>query len=280
VDVVDLMVEHDGWLSRRLLDSAAVLPDEALDEPVLVTPPSIGAGGPAATLRAMLASLIETKELCTASINGRAYRPLPSTSLQGMRARLEEANASFAQLVREIGKRNAWNTVFIDAVHEPPQTESIGAAVAHVLDRDAVCCELIAEELIARGVESVSLDGIGWKQARHADRGQPALSAARRGFQSRPERGGDGQARTEFDARVEEISRRLEEARRALETGSDSKAARILGDLVYRTHDRDLLTQIHELGVRGRERAGRLHGVTWRDIVKESEARLARPEIV
>ena len=77
-----------------------------------------------------------------------------------------------------------------------------------------------------------------------------------------------------------EISERIAEARKYLDEGHDSKAAKTLEEIVYETHDHDLLVQIDELGKRGLEHSGFLHKTTWRDITKESEARLQRPEVV
>jgi AraC-like DNA-binding protein len=72
MDVIDRMIEHDLWLTRQLLDAAAALPGDKLDEPLAVTP-----GVPhdfpqeRPTVRDMLSRLILSKEVWTAAIAGR-----------------------------------------------------------------------------------------------------------------------------------------------------------------------------------------------------------------
>ncbi|MGZ4359857.1 MAG: helix-turn-helix transcriptional regulator, partial [Gaiellaceae bacterium] len=63
MDLSDRMVEHDNWLTERLLDCAAQLTDEQLDEPVLLSPPSLAFEDEAPSIRSMLDRLVLAKEM-------------------------------------------------------------------------------------------------------------------------------------------------------------------------------------------------------------------------
>jgi AraC family transcriptional regulator len=163
MDLTDRMVEHDNWLTERLLDCAGRLTDEQLDQPVFLNPPSLAFEDEAPSIRSMLDRLVLAKEMWTASVTGRKLDSSSDTSIEGLRARVQQANASFAARVREIRGRNAWDTGFVDAIHEPPETNTFGAAVAHVLAWDAVRRDIVAGALRAYGIDPVSLDPINWE---------------------------------------------------------------------------------------------------------------------
>ena len=83
----------------------------------------------------------------------------------GLRRRLDEAGGEFAELVRGIRDRQAWDTAFVDATCDPPETFTFGGAVAHVLTWDAYRRHVLAATLRDRGVD-VSADPIAWERAR------------------------------------------------------------------------------------------------------------------
>lgn len=171
MDLTDRMVEHDNWLTERLLDAAAQLSGDELDEPVVLNPPSVAFGERAPSIRSMLNRLVLAKEMWAASISGRNLEAEPDTSLKGMRERLAAAGDTFSKLVCDIRTRDAWDTAYVDAIREPPETNTFGAAVAHVLAWDAVRREIVAGALLAHGVDAVSLDPITWEHgARTAGR--------------------------------------------------------------------------------------------------------------
>lgn len=163
MDLTDRMVEHDNWLTARLLECAAELPEEILDEPVVLNPPSAAFPDAAPTLRSMLDRLVLAKEMWVASITGRDGNLSDDTTLEGMLARLEHSGAAFERLVRDIRLRDAWDTAFVDATETPPKTNTFGGAVAHVLAWDAARREIVAGVLVAHGIDLVSLDPITWE---------------------------------------------------------------------------------------------------------------------
>lgn len=166
MDLVDRMVEHDNWLTEQLIDGASRLPEGALDDPVRLDPPTEAFGEDAPTLRSMLNRLVFTKEMWTAAITGHAFEESEDISVEGMRDRLGAAGGAFAQAARDIRDRGAWDTAFVDATCDPPETFTFGAAIAHVLVWDSRRHDAVAGALRERGVDTVRPDPIVWERSR------------------------------------------------------------------------------------------------------------------
>jgi len=163
MDLTDRLVDHDNWLTDRLLVAASQLTDPELDEPIVLSPPSVAFNNPAPSLREMLDRLVLAKEMWIASIAGHEAAPSSDTSILGMRLRLRGAGAAFAELVSDIRQRNAWDTAYVDATQRPPHTNTFGASIAHVLAWDAARREIVAGALTDRGIDLISLDPIQWE---------------------------------------------------------------------------------------------------------------------
>jgi len=165
MDLTDRMVEHGNWAARTLIDGANTLPEHALDEPVALDPPSHAFGAQERSIRTMLNRLVFTREMWTAAIAGDEFTESDDLSLDGMRTRLERAACSFAGVVRDIRDRGAWDTAFVDATCDPPETFTFGGAVAHVLTLDAYRQQAIAGALRAHGVETPWPDPLAWERS-------------------------------------------------------------------------------------------------------------------
>jgi AraC family transcriptional regulator len=164
MDLADRMVEQNNWLTRQLIEDAAELPDAALDEPVPLNPPTAAFHEEEPTIRSMLNRLVFTKEMWSAAIAGRAFEESDDMSLDAMSARLERAGSELEEIVRDIRAREAWDTAFVDATCDPPETFTFGGAVAHVLTWDAHRRQIVASVLRARGVDAASQDSIRWER--------------------------------------------------------------------------------------------------------------------
>jgi AraC family transcriptional regulator len=165
MDLTDRMLEHDLWLTRRLIDAAAALPEEELDRPVDVepfAPYSFPSKTP--TVRDMLDRLVFSKETWTASLAGREETPRGGTSLDELRERLERSGSEFAAAVRDIRDRGAWDTAFVDAVCDPPETFTFGAMATHVLTWSAHRRHVLIGALHRLGVDVGSGDPIEWER--------------------------------------------------------------------------------------------------------------------
>lgn len=163
MDLTTRLVEHDNWLAERLIDAAKALDDAALDEPVPVSPPTDSFPEDSPSIRSMLNRLVFTKEMWSAAIGGRELVEATDTSLPALRERLARAGAEFATLVSDVARRDAWDTAFVDATCDPPESFTFGAAVAHVLTRDSYRRQVVAAALRERGVD-VAADPIAWER--------------------------------------------------------------------------------------------------------------------
>jgi AraC family transcriptional regulator len=166
MDLTTRMIEHHNRQADRLIEAAARLDDKALDEPVVIEPRTQAFAEESPTLRAMLNRLVFTKEMWSAAISGRAFVEATETSVIAMRERLALAGAEFVELVEDIARRNAWDTAFVDATCDPPQTFTFGGAVAHVLSWDSYRRQVVAAALRERGLDDLSTDPISWEPGR------------------------------------------------------------------------------------------------------------------
>jgi AraC-like DNA-binding protein len=153
MDLAERMVEQDNALTQRLLQTAARLSDDELDESVPLQPRTDAFFEDAPSIRSMLDRLVVTKEVWTASIAGRRFDRSDDRSLDGMRERFARAGEEFVRLVQDIRGRDAWDTAFVDTTCEPPETFTYGAAVAHALTWDAYRRKILEGAFRARGVE-------------------------------------------------------------------------------------------------------------------------------
>lgn len=163
MDLTERMVEHDNWLTSRLIDAAREIGDDGVDDPVTLTPPTPAFAEDAPSIRAMLDRLVFTKEMWSAAISGHEFVRDEDTTLDGLKRRLDEAAAEFAELTRDIRNRGAWDTAFVDATCDPPESFTFGGAIAHALSWDAHRRAIVAAALHDRGVE-VSADPLDWER--------------------------------------------------------------------------------------------------------------------
>jgi AraC-like DNA-binding protein len=164
MDLTDRMIEHDLWLTRRLLDGATRLPDSALDEPVPVEPETDNFAEAEPTIRSMLARLVWTKEMWASAIAGRPMPENGGASLAELSERLERSGAEFAELVRGIRDRGSWDDAFVDALCDPPESFTFGGMVAHVLTRSAYRRHVLLAALRERGADVGTGDPIEWER--------------------------------------------------------------------------------------------------------------------
>jgi hypothetical protein len=81
-----------------------------------------------------------------------------------LRERFESAGEEFAGVVRDIQERGAWDTAFVDALCEPPESFTFGAAAAHVLTWSAHRRAVAVGALRSLGAEVAGPDPIEWER--------------------------------------------------------------------------------------------------------------------
>jgi len=163
MDLTDRMLDHDLWLTRQLIDAAAGLPEAQIDEPNPVAPPTAAFHEDAPSIRSMLNRLVFTKEMWAAAIEGRTFVENEDTSIDSLRRRLDESGSEFRRLVVEVRDRGDWDTAFVDATCDPPESFSYGGAVAHVLTWNAHRRQILAGTLRERGLVVEDADPIRWE---------------------------------------------------------------------------------------------------------------------
>ncbi|MFN0089625.1 MAG: helix-turn-helix domain-containing protein [Acidimicrobiales bacterium] len=130
---LELLVEHDRWLTAGLLDAAGALSETALDREVRPGHVVLDFDGPEPSVRAMCDRLVWTKEIWVAAIRGRRPPTPGERSMPALRARHTVAGAEFVELVGELERDGRWADSFIDTLCEPLQAFSYRSVVAHVL---------------------------------------------------------------------------------------------------------------------------------------------------
>lgn len=159
MDLTDRLLEHDLWLTGRLLDAAEELPAEQLAEPLDAEEETIGS---------MLERLVWSKEMWTAAVEGRPLPERREGSPACLRKRLGEAGPAFIEIVRDARARGAWDTAFVDATCEPPESFTYGGMAAHVLTHSAYRRNVVLDALHRHGVGVEHSDPLGWERAERA----------------------------------------------------------------------------------------------------------------
>ena len=166
MDLTERLVEHDHWLTGRLLENAATLSDEALDRAIRPGHIVHEFEGPEPDVRTMLERLVYTKEVWTAAVGGRDIPPRDKRSIAELQARLRAVQPQFSALVRRIRDRNEWDDVFVDTLCTPPVSFTLGSVVAHVLHVAVVRRQTLVGALRELGVEDVETrDPMDWERA-------------------------------------------------------------------------------------------------------------------
>jgi AraC family transcriptional regulator len=166
MDLSDRLVEHDHWLTARLLENAATLSDDALDRAIRPGFVVHEFEGPEPDVRTMLERIVFTKEVWTAAIGGRDIPPREERSIAALQKRLAAVEPQFAGLVRRIRDRNEWDDVFVDALCTPPVSFTLGSVIAHILTVGVVRRQMVIGALRELGVRDVEArDPIEWERA-------------------------------------------------------------------------------------------------------------------
>ena len=165
MDLSDRLVEHDHWLTARLLEDAAKLPDDVLDRPVRPGMVVHAFEGPEPDVRTMLERIVFTVEVWTAAIGGRDIPPRTERSIAALQARWAAVYPQFTALVRRIRDRNEWDDVFVDALCTPPVSFTLGSVIAHILSAATIRRHAVIGALRELGVKDVeSRDAIEWER--------------------------------------------------------------------------------------------------------------------
>ena len=112
LDLLDRLLEHDAWTTRRVLEFAQTLTDEQLDQDF-----DIGHR----TVRETLQHVIGNIEVWTDLMVARPVRQTPTDgpSLVELRRRFEAAFRDFAQVAREARDAGRLGDRYVDVLDQP-----------------------------------------------------------------------------------------------------------------------------------------------------------------
>lgn len=160
MDLLDRLLGHDAWTTRRLLEQSAPLGDAQLDQ-------VFGLGH--RTVRATFDHLIDNMETWVALMNGVPVRPLPEPqaqwqTLKGLTARLDVVAPQLAELARRVQASDQWDALWTDVLDEPPTRKTYGGAIAHVITHSMHHRAQLIYFLRQLGIEDViEGDVLGWE---------------------------------------------------------------------------------------------------------------------
>jgi AraC family transcriptional regulator len=141
MDLFDRFAGNDSWHTRRLLEYAAALTEQQLDQPLSTVIEMLPWREANKTLRQLLENIIFTKEVWTAALSGGEMDmngPPPSMrSPQAMLQRLETTDAQLQRILSDVRNRSAWDDTFVDALCEPAETFTFGGVFAHIMTFNA-----------------------------------------------------------------------------------------------------------------------------------------------
>lgn len=166
MDLTDVLLEHDLWLTRRFLEKARSLSDVQLDQPLEGIGNPLSYLGDVKTLREMLHRLVFTKERWMDSVHGREENKNPDKSIEGMLKRLDSAFGEFMALTRKVRDERLWESSFMDMVCEPPETFTYSGIIAHMVNFSAYRRTAVIEAFEYFGIEDFGAgDPIEWQRA-------------------------------------------------------------------------------------------------------------------
>ena len=163
---LDLMVHHDLDDTRELIVLAKQLDDAAYRAELPAGARVHGWEGEQASVAAVLASQVHTKEVWVAAVVGEDLPGARPDDVAALLQRHDEVGARWLEMLRDIERRDAWDDRIVDALCDPPESFVLGSIVAHVLTFSAHRRLGVRAMLRDHGVETDVGDPITWLRRR------------------------------------------------------------------------------------------------------------------
>ena len=165
MDLTDRLLDHDLWLTRRLLEKATTLSDAQLDASLVKPEQPVPFDVVEQTLRDVLRRIVFTKEVWVAAVLGRTLPSTEDNSAAGLLRRMEAAFGEFRALVQRVKAENLWDAEFVDMICEPPERFTYGGMIAHVVTFAAYRRTVALQALERLGVSDLGYgDPIEWEE--------------------------------------------------------------------------------------------------------------------
>lgn len=166
MDFVDRIVGNDISFTKRLLDRAADLPAESLDQPLKTGWSWSSEKDKGTTLRSLLNEMVANKENWSAALAGKAAPKDGCDTVDGMKSRFDTAGTEFVGLVKGIRDRGDWDAGFVDAICDPPQSFTYGGMLAHVATFSAFRRTMAVFAFRELGINDLGIgDPIEWERS-------------------------------------------------------------------------------------------------------------------
>jgi AraC-like DNA-binding protein len=165
MNLTNRLIEHDLWLTRRLVAAATQLTAAQLDAPLPKPEQPVPFDRVEQTLRDVLQRLVFTKEVWVAAVLGRKLPAQQDNSAAGLQQRMDIAFGEFRALVQRVEAENLWDAEFVDMICEPPERFTYGGMIAHVITFAAYRRTVAIQALARLGVTDLGYgDPIEWEE--------------------------------------------------------------------------------------------------------------------
>jgi AraC family transcriptional regulator len=149
MDVLTRMYDHHVELTGAIVDRLTEVSPEVLDRPIELPVEGID---DRPSLRVLCDKLVRQLEMWVSAVEGASSIPAGQTSPAALRARLGQAAPRFRAVIVDRVAAGAGGETFLDATCQPPQTFTLGGALAHVLTFAAVRRTLAVGALDSSGI--------------------------------------------------------------------------------------------------------------------------------
>ena len=164
-DVTPLMMSHDIADTGYLIGRAAELSNQQWRHEVSPGQVVLEWDGPEPSVGAVLGTLVWSKEVWLASIEGRDFPSRTATSdtdAHTLAAHHDEIAAHWSATVTRLAAEGRMGDTVIDALCDPPESFQLFGIVAHVLTYSAHRRQLARTMLAHLGVDTHSGDPLEW----------------------------------------------------------------------------------------------------------------------
>jgi uncharacterized damage-inducible protein DinB len=124
MNLLDRLLGHDSWTTRKLLLLCQRLTDEQLDREFDIAH---------RTVRATLEHIIGNVEAWSDLMAGRPIRVDKGRSVSELIDRFDRAANDLAEISKSVAKRDGWDESWTDPVESPPVARTFGGSIAHVI---------------------------------------------------------------------------------------------------------------------------------------------------
>ncbi|MCV7220620.1 helix-turn-helix domain-containing protein [Mycolicibacterium elephantis] len=166
-DISQLMVAHDVADTTYLINQATQLSNSQWREPISPGQVVLDWDGPEPSVGAVLGTIVWTKQVWLATIDGRDFPDRTptqpdATTPEELAAHHEEIGKRWTDMVSEYTAEGRLGDTIIDALCDPPESFQLYGIVAHVLTYSVHRRELARQMLARHGVSTHRGDPLEW----------------------------------------------------------------------------------------------------------------------